>query len=128
MAMARWMADDVKEALEYGYRSMAVIGKTPLECEEWQDRLRQAGTTAPVITGKEAEYHGGLVIVPAYLAKGLEFDVVMIVDADQERYGENELDIKLLYMAMTRPLHRLHLYYRGELSPLLVGVEPSALQ
>lgn len=45
-----------------------------------------------------------MVIVPFYLAKGLEFDVVMLSNVDSQRYGMGELDIKLLYVAMTRPL------------------------
>lgn len=54
-----------------------------------------------------------------YLAKGLEFDVVIEANADSHNYQENELDTKLLYVVMTRPLHRLYIYYTGELTPLL---------
>jgi DNA helicase-2/ATP-dependent DNA helicase PcrA len=49
----------------------------------------------------------------------LEFDVVFIADAESESYGESELDTKLLYVAMTRPLHRLYIYHCGTPSKLL---------
>ena len=38
---------------------------------------------------------------------------------EAESYGTGELDTKLLYVAMTRPLHRLYIYHRGNPSKLL---------
>ncbi|MDF2987592.1 MAG: helicase, partial [Eubacterium sp.] len=40
-------------------------------------------------------------------------------NVNRENYSEGELDIKLLYVAMTRPLHKLFIYYVGEKSKLL---------
>jgi DNA helicase-2/ATP-dependent DNA helicase PcrA len=51
-------------------------------------------------------------IVPSYQAKGLEFDVVFAISLEEAYCHENELDIKLLYVTMTRPLHRL--YFLGK--------------
>ncbi|MGE5597851.1 MAG: RNA polymerase recycling motor HelD [Bacteroidota bacterium] len=117
--IAKDMAERIREAFGGGFKSAAVIAKTAVACEAWRGRLRAEGLDAPVITGKEAEYRGGVAIVPSYLVKGLEFDLVLLPDA--EEYRENELDVKLLYVAMTRALHRLCLYYQGEPSPLLEG-------
>ena len=75
-----------------------------------------------VITGKEEEYKNRTLIVPSYLAKGLEFDVVMLADVSSDMYSEDELDIKLLYVAMTRVLHKLCIYYQGHRSALLDNV------
>ncbi|MBW7457119.1 ATP-binding domain-containing protein, partial [Paenibacillus sepulcri] len=58
-------------------------------------------------------------IVPAYLAKGLEFDSVLIADADAASFGDN--DAKLLYVACTRALHKLKLLHRGPLTNLLTA-------
>lgn len=101
-----------------GYRSIAVICKTIAECESFAQHFK---TMAPpvIMTGKETEYQSGLVMLPSYLAKGLEFDVVIIANADSRNYRENELDTKLLYVIMTRPLHKLYIFYTGELTPLL---------
>lgn len=72
-----------------------------------------------LISGKEEVYKIGVVVLPSCLAKGLEFDAVLIFNADSTGYTEDELDIKLLYVAMTRPLHKLYIYHTGELTPLL---------
>jgi DNA helicase-2/ATP-dependent DNA helicase PcrA len=60
----------------------------------------------------------GVFIIPVYMSKGLEFDVVLICDTDITNYN-NEDDKKLLYIASTRALHRLNLFCKGEVSPLL---------
>ena len=52
---------------------------------------------------------GHVVILPSYLSKGLEFDAVLIVCLE-EPYTKVDLDIKLLYVSMTRPMHQLYLY------------------
>ena len=91
-----------------GCRSIAVIVKTAKECKALQKLL----TTHPPIIAEEAEeYEGGLLIVPSYLVKGLEFDGVIVADA--ENYQDEALDIKLLYIAMTRALHKLAIFERG---------------
>lgn len=55
--------------------------------------------------------------MPVYLAKGLEFDAVLVAGAD-EAY-RTEQDRRLLYIACTRALHRLDLYTWQPWSPLL---------
>lgn len=102
-----------------GFKSIAVICKTMSECQEMFKYFKKAKEEAYIITGEEKEYRGGTVIVPSYLSKGLEFDVVFIADAGSEKYNGNELDAKLLYVSLTRPLHKLYIYYYGLLSPLL---------
>ena len=50
-------------------------------------------------------------------AKGLEFDAVIINDASENIYASSiNLDMKLLYVAITRALHELDIVYSGELS------------
>lgn len=61
-----------------------------------------------------------IVIVPSYLAKGLEFDGVIILSLEEEFSIKSELDIKLLYVAMTRPLHRLY-FYGMERNNFIIG-------
>ena len=51
------------------------------------------------------------------LAKGLEFDAVIINNASEDIYSSsNTLDMKLLYVAITRALHELDIVYTDELS------------
>ena len=58
------------------------------------------------------------VVIPAYLAKGIEFDAVIIYDASQQLYGEERVR-RLLYTACTRAMHQLALYSVGEPSEFL---------
>lgn len=112
----------IKELKQENYKSIAIICKTAESCSEVRNGIK-AGKEAPrIISEKDREYKSGVVIVPAHLSKGLEFDVVFIADAEAESYSTGELDTKLLYVAMTRPLHRLHIYYTGTPSKLLEGL------
>lgn len=109
----------IKASKEKGYKTIAVICKTMEECQLILPLIIEADKCITIITGKEKEYKSGIVIVPSYLSKGLEFDVVIISNANSQNYTKNELDIKLLYVAMTRPLHKLCIYYLGKKSLLL---------
>jgi len=99
---------EISASQKAGFRSIAIIGKTSRECEALQKSLSAKGQHLPIITEQEAPYEGGVLILPVYLAKGLEFDVVIVTDAAQ--YSKETLDIKLLYIAATRALHRLVIY------------------
>jgi len=119
--MARAIADSIEELKDKGINSIAVICKTLDRCKEIQKIIKKNVPQLQLITGKEDKYQGGMVIVPSYLSKGLEFDAVLI--AGGEEYFHEELDIKLLYVAMTRALHKLDIYYTGELTKVLEDIE-----
>jgi DNA helicase-2/ATP-dependent DNA helicase PcrA len=117
------IAEDIKvkveDAIKVGYKSLAIICKTLKECKEMKSQLQKLNLKAGLITGAEKEYSGGVVIIPSYLVKGLEFDVVIVANASKKSYKREELDVKLLYIAMTRPLHKLYIYSLGEKTELL---------
>lgn len=102
-----------------GYKSAAIICKTMDECIEMKSLLKKLNKNIKIITGSEKEYSGGVVIVPSYLVKGLEFDMVIVANASKSNFSDSELDIKLLYIAMTRPLHKLYIYSAGEKAAML---------
>ena len=111
--------EKIKELKKQQFKSIAIICKTADTCSELRKGFK-AGKEAPrIITEKDREYKSGVVIVPAHLSKGLEFDVVFIADGSAESYGDSELETKLLYVAMTRPLHRLYIYHCGIPSKLI---------
>lgn len=120
--IAEAIASKIKELKKEGFKSIAIICKTAKACEEMHSFFKKGKDSPYVITGKEKEYKSGLLIVPSYLAKGLEFDAVFVADASSENYTTSELDTKLLYVALTRPLHRLYIYHEGEKSELLKEV------
>lgn len=117
--MAAGIMEKIKELKKLDYKTIAVICKTMDDCTKMSKLMGKGKDGPKIITGSEKEYKGGIVIVPSYLAKGLEFDAVLIAGASTEEYEENELDIKLLYVAMTRPLHKLYIYYNNDLTKLL---------
>ncbi|GAA0789542.1 RNA polymerase recycling motor HelD [Hathewaya limosa] len=116
--IAKDIHDKIEEMLQSEYKSMAIICKTLDECMKLKSLLKEKKNVS-VITGKEKDYPGGIVLIPCYLAKGLEFDVVIIANASKDMYTESELDVKLLYVAMTRPLHELYIYSLGEKTKIL---------
>lgn len=101
--------------------TVAVLCRTAASCERLHAALGERGIAATLVKAKQQDYEGGLTVVPAYLSKGLEFDAVLIPDADEDQYGPQ--DAKLLYVACTRALHRLKLLYRNRLTPLLAQDE-----
>ena len=102
--------EKIEEWHTKAYKSMAIIAKTQKECLHIQHELAKRNITTEILTDQSLIYNAGVVIVPSYLAKGLEFDAVLVVSLAQS-YTDSERDIKLLYVAMTRALHQLDLYY-----------------
>lgn len=102
---------------ENGYNSIAIISKTQEESHEINKKLSERGINVRDITDSNTEYEGGICTIPSYLAKGLEFDSVIIADASESKYNSNKsIDMKLLYVSMTRPLHELKVLYSDEIS------------
>jgi DNA helicase-2/ATP-dependent DNA helicase PcrA len=116
--LSRQVAANVQAWREQGIQSMAIICKTQEETERAYERLLQQLPELQLITKKTLHFTGGAMILPAYLAKGLEFDAVILYNVSEAVYGE-EKERKLLYTACTRALHDLNLYYIGEHSPFL---------
>ena len=101
-----------------GYHSIALIEKT---AEQARKLFRAVGKEldARLLSETDADYSGGVLILPAGIAKGMEFDCVGICDASADNFPDEEFLCRILYVMMTRPLHRLCLWHRGEPSPLL---------
>ncbi|QAA35126.1 RNA polymerase recycling motor HelD [Clostridium manihotivorum] len=110
---------DVDLWKEKGYKSLALICKNIEECRKLKSIIDNFNIETTMVTGGESDFSGGIVIIPTYLVKGLEFDMVIICNASEQMYTDSELDIKLLYVAMTRPLHYLKIYHVGQISKLL---------
>ena len=102
-----------------GFKSIAIIGKTKDECKEIYKELSKYRNDVKLIQSKDSEYNAGISIVPSYLAKGLEFDVVFLFNVNSKNYSDSSLDKKLLYVAVTRAMSKLDIYYQGEMSELL---------
>ncbi|WP_397538541.1 RNA polymerase recycling motor HelD [Rummeliibacillus pycnus] len=112
----------VEELLKQEYNTIAIICKSATESTVAYDALSDIDNIKLVKTGS-IEYEQGVVVIPAYLAKGIEFDAVIIYDASAQVYGNESLR-RLFYTACTRAMHYLQLYSVGEPSPFLQNVSP----
>lgn len=117
--LIEYINNRINTYLQYQYKSIAIIGKDMNECEKIEKRLLKYRADVKLIKGKDSEYNSGISIVPSYLAKGLEFDCVIISNANKLTYLNNSLDIKLLYVTITRAMSKLDICYTEELSELL---------
>lgn len=63
-------------------------------------------------------------VLPIEYAKGLEFDAVIISDASKKSYPSEDGYAKLLYVAATRALHELKVFYSDELTGLIADAIP----
>ncbi|WP_313771779.1 RNA polymerase recycling motor HelD [Neobacillus niacini] len=123
------LEQDIHLLKEEELNSIAIIGRTDSECVRIHEMLENSNLPIQLLEEKEDMKKGSVVILPSYLSKGLEFDAVLILTLE-EAYSEEELDVKLLYVAMTRPMHVLYLYGKNQSDLLLnrVSSEHFSLQ
>lgn len=111
---------DIKALEEGGAKSIAVICKTAKESSYVHDNLKEDIRVGAIINDK-TKYKGGKIVIPSYLAKGLEFDAVLVYDASKDNYF-NGNERGLFYTVCTRALHNLYIYFKDNMSPFLEGV------
>lgn len=68
----------------------------------------------------------GTLVIPSYLAKGLEFDAVVMWGANKENYHQLD-ETQLVYTITSRAMYKLDVIYTGEKSPLL-DVDPATYE
>jgi DNA helicase-2/ATP-dependent DNA helicase PcrA len=117
------LIEKIQEMQSANYETIAVICKTGSESREAYDRLR-GQFDIQLMDHNSNAYQIGILILPAYLAKGIEFDAVIIYDASDIKYGR-EFERKLFYTACTRAMHELHLFSVGEMSPFMKKIPES---
>lgn len=102
-----------------GFASIGVITKTAAESHEAYKLLTSHGCQGlKLVTKNTPTFDAGALILPVYLAKGVEFDAVLIYDASSQTY-HRENERKLFYTACTRAMHRLLLFSAGEWTPFI---------
>lgn len=116
-SMLEHLLQDIASFQKEGFETIALICKTFQECQEIYQILRQK-IAIHLIHPREGEMEKGVLVIPTYGAKGLEFDCALILGVDQKNYV-TDLDERLLYIACTRALHRLKIYAVGKQSVLL---------
>ncbi len=95
----------IDEQLKEGNINIAIITKDFYESIELYNKINKKLYDIQLISEDVSKYKGGINIIPSYLSKGLEFDNVIIYNIN--KYSEDVLDTKLLYIACTRAMHTL---------------------
>ncbi len=113
------IANALAELRQQGFESIGIVTKTAAEAHDLYERLTdlECGGLKEV-TKSTPEFERGALVLPVYLAKGVEFEAVLIADASARSYGR-ESERKLFYTACTRAMHRLMLFAEGEWSPFV---------
>lgn len=102
---------------------IAIIGKTLADSKGISQALKDQGVSNTLIRTENQRLVDGLIVVPSYLAKGLEFDAVIVWDANDQKYhGDDER--QLLYTICSRAMHSLTVTAIGRMSHLLDRVNP----
>ena len=103
-------ADKLEEDINYlrnKYKSVAVITRDSNTANELYEKLQEKMPIS-LLNSQSEEFNKELVVLPAYLAKGLEFDSVIVYSDSESKYQRNEKN--LLYVACTRAQHELIVY------------------
>ncbi|MBW1605289.1 RNA polymerase recycling motor HelD [Lactobacillus sp. Sy-1] len=107
--------------------TIAVIGKTLADCIQLSSQLNDRGIKNNLLRTENQRLTNGVLVIPSYLAKGLEFDSVVMWDASKKQYpGED--DRQLVYTICTRAMHDLTVIAEKELSPLFSAVPAERYQ
>lgn len=92
--------------LKEQYKTVTVITKTQNEANYLYQELNKS-IDINLINSRDLNYGKNINILPSYLSKGLEFDSVIIVDTFDK---DDITDLRLLYVSMTRALHKLYIF------------------
>ncbi|MBW9149210.1 AAA family ATPase [Clostridium sp. CM028] len=113
-----FMNQKISEFKSKTYENIAIICKDISETEKIFDLINK-DANVKIINKENAVYHSGIVVIPSYFAKGLEFDaVIMILDEPcglktEGLQGEYKQEDKLRYVMATRALHELHVVLKS---------------
>lgn len=103
------------------HETSAIIGRNYAECEQIADELKAAGEQVTLIRTENQRLVEGTIVVPSFLAKGLEFDSVIVWNTSAKIYQTNR-DEQLLYTICSRAMHRLLIVAENDLSPLITKI------
>ncbi|MDL2234332.1 AAA family ATPase [Ruminococcaceae bacterium OttesenSCG-928-L11] len=112
------IADRVATFPDTGHHSLGIICKSQSLAERIHKALYKIHPDVHLITFGSEEFTDGVTIASAHMAKGLEFDSVIVPGCSDREY-RTELDRSLLYIACTRAMHNLELTFHGTQSAII---------
>ena len=115
------LVTDIKELKENGNERICIITRSKNECDAIYEGLKDDIENLTVLTDKTDSIHTNMLVSPAYMAKGLEFDAVISYNDKSNPYGDE--DKYLYYVACTRAQHNLLVYNEPEKIKKLGGIK-----
>ena len=107
--------------------TVGVMTRTTFDAKRTANYLHQLGLQ-PVRLTPDGEVASDLTVSPILLAKGLQFDIVIVVGVDADSFTGLDMDNRLLYLACTRARHFLEIHWSGTPSPLIVDLGASGTE
>ncbi|PWE00515.1 HelD family protein [Marinilabilia rubra] len=108
----------IEEFQQSSNQSLGIICKNQEQADSIHEQLKPHHNDVYLLNSESVAFVNGIVITTAHMAKGLEFDNVIVPHVNKKNYN-NEVDKSMLYIACTRAMHQLNLTHCGELSELL---------
>jgi len=100
--------------------SVALIARHPEQARLYYEALLLAEVPElRLVADQDFSFRAGIDVTDVAQTKGLEFDIVILLEVTEDSYPTNDLSRRLLHVAMTRAAHQLWITYTGPSSPLL---------
>ena len=115
---------DLKTALKNAFDqngTVALITKNERDAEELFFKLKE-DFDVTLLDDQDVSVPSGITILPIYLAKGLEFDSVIVCDVTEEKFPEDTLGI--FYTICSRAMHSLTLICPEQMPEMLRQIPP----
>jgi DNA helicase-2/ATP-dependent DNA helicase PcrA len=102
--------------------SVALLARHPEQARLYYEGLAQAEVPAVrLVADQDFSFVAGIDVTDVRQSKGLEFDIVILLEVNDASYPGSDDARRLLHVAMTRAAHQLWITYTGAPSPLLPG-------
>lgn len=101
-----------------GYTSLGIVCKTETQARELSESLRVHTGDIHFLSNQNSAFMKGIIVTSSHMAKGLEFDEVIVPYVNGKNYN-SAIDKSMLYVAVTRAMHRLALTYNGRPSEFI---------
>lgn len=108
----------IKEFLNSDHRSLGIICKTQTQAEQIYEEVKDIHKDIHLLNFSSDQFYEGIMVTWCHMAKGLEFDQVIVPLVDGSNY-KTDMDRSLLYIACTRAMHSLTLTFHGEQSSFI---------
>lgn len=119
-----FILEKINEFQNEGHKTIAVICRTAAESRKVFEDLKNE-VPLHLIEKGTLSYEKGILVIPSYLAKGIEFDAVIVYDCSQYK---QESERKLFYTVCTRAMHELYMFASEGENKLIAHVPKNLYQ